>query len=216
MSYRLYHYWRSSSSWRVRWAFAIKKISCEFLPVDLLKKEQTSPEHLQKNPAGTVPVLEILDGKKRVAARIAESTAIIEWAEESFSEPKLLPSDPVKRAKIRQLSQIINSGIQPVQNLKVQQYYSEVKEKQKAWAQHWIRKGLQTYETLVKETAGKFSVGDEITMADLFLIPQCYNAERYEVSLKEFPTIAKINANALNTEACKAAHPDRFKPASSG
>lgn len=216
MSYRLFHYWRSSSSWRVRWAFTIKKIPCEFVAIDLLKKEQTSPEHLRRNPAGTVPVLEILDNKGKITGTIAESTAIIEWAEENFSASPLLPADSLARTRVRQLAQIINSGIQPIQNLKVQQFHSEDKEKQKEWARHWIKKGLQAYETLVQETAGKFSYGDETTMADLFLIPQCYNAERYEVSLKDFPTIAKINANALATEACKAAHPDQFKPTSFG
>ncbi len=213
MAYRLYHYWRSSSSWRVRWAFVLKQVPCEHTPIDLLKKEQQSPEHLKRNPSGAVPVLEITDNKNKIIGRIAESTAIIEWAEENFSEPKLLPGDSLRRARVRQLSQIINSGIQPIQNLKVQQFYSENKENQKEWSRHWIRKGLQVYEAIVKETAGKFSVGSEITMADLFLIPQCYNAERYEISLKEFPTIAKINANGLATESCKAAHPDRFKPA---
>lgn len=213
MRYRLYHYWRSSSSWRVRFAFALKQIPCEMIHIDLLKKEHVAPEHLKRNPAGSVPVLEIVDNKNKVTGRIAESTAIIEWAEENFVEPALLTGDSFQRGRIRQLVQIVNSGIQPIQNLCVMQFHSEEKEKQKAWAQHWIRRGLQAYEAIVKETAGKFSVGNEITMADLFLIPQCYNAERNEVSLKEFPTIAKINANGLATEACKVAHPDRFKPA---
>lgn len=212
MGYHLYHYWRSSSSWRVRFAFTLKQIPCEYIPIDLLKKEQQTPEHLKRNPSGAVPVLEITDNKNNVVGRIAESTAIIEWAEENFPKPPLLPGDSLQRARIRQLAQIINSGIQPVQNLKVQQYYSQDKEKQKEWSGHWIKKGLQAYEAAVQETAGKFSVGNEITMADLFLVPQCYNAERYEVSLQEFPTIAKINANALATEACQKAHPDRFKP----
>lgn len=212
MSYHLYHYWRSSSSWRVRWTFTLKNISCEQIPVDLLKGEQKSPEHLRRNPSGAVPLLEIVDDKTKTTKRIAESTAIIEWAEENFPNPRLLPGDSWQRARIRQLSQIINSGIQPVQNLKVQQYYSQEKEKQKEWARHWIKRGLEAYETLVQETAGMFSVGDTVTMADLFLIPQCYNAERYEVSLKEFPTIAKINANGLATPTCQSAHPDRFKP----
>lgn len=211
MKLKLYHYWRSSSSWRVRWAFQLKKIDCEFLAVDLLKGEQKSKAHLARNPLGKVPVLEIVN-EKGAPKFLSDSIAMIEWAEELFPDPKLLPGDAFQRARIRQLSAIIHSGIQPLQNLGVNQFYSKDPAQQKEWARHWILEGLQSYETLVKETVGKFSVGDSVTMADLCLIPQCYNAKRFDVSLEDFPTIARIFENAMQTPECQASAPEKFQP----
>ncbi|MDO8527379.1 MAG: maleylacetoacetate isomerase [Deltaproteobacteria bacterium] len=210
MQLKLYHYWRSSSSWRVRWAFAIKKMPCAFVAVDLLKGEQKGDAHLKRNPSGHVPVLEVEDGGKTFF--LTESLAIIEWMEEIQKEPSLLPGNSFQRARIRALSEIVNSGTQPVQNLKVQKFHSSDPEKQKEWTRHWIREGLSAYENLVKETAGKFSVGDTVTMADLFLIPQCYNAKRFDVPLSEFSTIARIDAAAFQTSECQASAPDKFQP----
>lgn len=211
MQFRLYHYWRSSSSWRVRWALALKRVPCEFIPVNLLEGEQTSQPHRRRNPLGVVPVLEILRGEGP-SQFLAESVAIVEWLEETFPKPKLIPGDSFKRARIRQLSQIVNAGIQPLQNLKTMVFYSEESEKRNAWSKHWIRNGFQAYEALVKETVGKFSVGDQITMADLFLIPQCYNAKRFSVPLEEFSTIASIYNNAVETKEYKETQPEAFKP----
>lgn len=211
MQFRLYHYWRSSSSWRVRWALALKKVACEFVAVNLLEGEQTGEAHHQRNPFGTVPVLEIADGKGP-SKFLAESTAIIEWLEENFPKPSLISGDSFQRARIRQLSQIINAGIQPLQNLKTMVFYSEESEKRNAWSAHWIRNGLQAYEALVRETAGKFSVGDQTTMADLFLIPQCYNAKRFNLPLEEFPTITRIYTDAMETKECQSTTPERCKP----
>lgn len=226
MKLRLYHYWRSSASWRVRWALAIKGIrlqssregatrapitECELIPVNLLAGEQKSQAYLQKNPAGVVPTLEIMrDGKK--SQFLSESLAIIEWGEENFPKPNLLPKDPWERGRVRQLAQLINAGIQPLQNLKVAAFYSEDEAKKKSWNQHWIKTGLSAYETLVKQTAGQFSVGDSITIADLCLIPQCYSARRFDVDIAAYPTIARIEQAALATEACQQSHNDRYKP----
>ena len=212
MQFRLYHYWRSSSSWRVRWALALKKIACEFVPINLLEGEQKSEAHCKRNPLGTVPVLEVIrDQKVSDTFWLAESTAIIEWLEESTPKPKLIPGDSFERARIRQLAQIINAGIQPIQNLKVMVLYSEEQEKRNEWSRHWIREGFRAYEALVKKTAGKFSMGDQITMADLFLIPQCYNAARFSLPMEEFPTIARIHTNAMETKECQATAPEQFK-----
>ncbi|MDO8519715.1 MAG: glutathione S-transferase N-terminal domain-containing protein [Deltaproteobacteria bacterium] len=236
MKLKLYHYWRSSSSWRVRWAFALKKIPCEYVAIDLLKGEQKSEAHLKRNPLGAVPVLEISEGSG-ASKFLAESMAIMEWAEELYPSPKILPGDALQRGLIRQLSEVINSGTHPLQNLKVKNFYSLARgepalakvrgsakalhpdnprskdpEKAKEWGQYWNRQGLQAYEDLVQETAGQFSVGDVLTMADLCLVPQCYNAQRIDISLEEFPLIAKIYAAALKTESSKASHPDQFQP----
>ena len=206
----LYHYWRSSSSWRVRWAFALKGIECDFVSVDLLSDEPASETHLKRNPLGYVPVLELSqDGKPFY---LSESLAIISWAEERVVTQSLLPQDPLLRARTRQLAEIVNSGIQPLQNPSVQEVYSDDAAKRKAWAQKWTHAGFRAYEMWSLTTAGKFSVGDEITLADLCLIPQIYNAERNGVTLEDYPTLARINRNALATDACLQSHPERFKP----
>lgn len=217
---RLYHYWRSSSSWRVRWGLALKGIPCEYVAVDLLSGESESPQHAARNPLGYVPVLEFLGGSLHgrsaeapVRPFLAESMAILEWAEEVHPEPRLLAGDAFHRAWIRQLAEVINADTQPLQNLGPQYLHSsEDAGKRKAWAQHWIRNGLAAYESLVIHTAGKFSVGDAITLADLFLVPQCYNAERYEVPLDPYPTVKRISEAALATPEGRASHPDRYKP----
>ena len=209
---RLYHYWRSSSSWRVRWAFALKKIECEFVAINLLTDEAESDTHRKRNPMGFVPVVEFLDqNPKRKIDFLAESVAIIEWVEENHPTPALFPKDTFLKARARQLAEIINAGTQPIQNLSVAAYRSSDPGEQKKWMQHWIHEGLSAYEKLVKETAGQYSIGDSITYPDLFLIPQCYNAVRNEVDLDLFPTIHKIYKTAGATPACQAAAPDRFK-----
>lgn len=115
-TYKLYHYWRSSSSWRVRWAMAYKNIPCEFLPINLLENAQRSEDHLARNPLGYVPVLAIQEAGLPVRY-LAESIAIIEYLEEMHPSPSLLPGDAFQRAQIRQLAEVINAGTQPLQNL---------------------------------------------------------------------------------------------------
>jgi len=213
---RLYHYWRSSSSWRVRWAFELKKIQPEMVAVNLLDDETDRPEHRARNPMGYVPVLEFLDqpdNASRAKRFLTESIAIIEWADELFPNPKLVSGTAEEKAQIRRLSELINSGIQPLQNPPVTALARNTEEERKAWCQNWIRKGFAAYTEWTQGSVGKFSVGDQITMADLFLIPQCYAALRFEIDLeKEFPVIEQIYSNALATEACQASHPDRYKP----
>ena len=178
--------------------------------MDLLKGEQRGAAHLKRNPLGGVPALEIVDkGKSKF---LGESLAIMEWAEENFPKPSLLPGDSFQKGQIRQLSEIVNSGIHPLHNLKVRNFYSKDEKVAQQWSKHWIEEGLQAYENLVKETAGKFSVGDTLTMADLCLIPQCYNAKRYEASFEQFPTIARIYAEAIKTESYKVSAPEAFQP----
>ncbi len=210
MRLRLYHYWRSSSSWRVRWALAIKGMAAEMVSVDLLSGESESPEHLARNPAGFVPVLEFLDGAK---GYLTESMAIMEWLEETHPSPSLFPRDALMRGHARELAGVVYAGTQPLQNPNVAAKFSDDPAKQKAWNQHWIRNGLGVYEKLVQRTAGRYSVGDAVTIADLCLVPQCYNARRFEVSLDEFPAVARINEECLKLDSCKATAPDKYEPA---
>lgn len=213
MKLRLYHYWRSSSSWRVRWAFALKGVSCELASIDLLTDAVTAPEHLRRNPMGFVPVVEFLDEPESSPNRfLAESLAIVQWIDELVPSPPLLPADPLGRARVRQLAEIINAGTQPLQNPNVAEFYSGNKEAQVTWNQHWILHGLGAYETLAREVSGKFSYGDSVTLADLCLIPQCHNALRYHVDLSKFPVIKRISDTAQETESCRASAPDRYKP----
>ncbi len=203
---RLYHYWRSSASWRVRWALAIKNVPCEMIAVNLLTDESDQPEHRARNPMGYVPVLEV--GTKD----LCESIAIIEWLEEIYPTPTLFSGDALQRARIRQLAQLINSGIQPLQNPPVYERVTQDPIEQRKWNQHWIEKGLGSYEQLVQETAGKLSFGNTVTVADLCLIPQCYTALRNEVALETFPTVQRIYQYALGLETCKASAPERYQP----
>lgn len=212
MKLRLYHYWRSSCSWRVRWALNFKAVPCEFAHIDLLKKENRSPEHLLRNPMGSVPVLEVIDDPSMKLKFLTESLPIIEWIEERFPGSPLLGKTPEDRYQIRRLAETVNSGIQPIQNLKVLEYISEEQPRRQEWARHWIRQGLAAFEQLAHPTAGKFCFGDTLTMADLYLIPQCYNALRFDLDLSEMPLLKRIYETVLKTPSCEAAHPDRFKP----
>eukprot|EP00347_Sterkiella_histriomuscorum_P012165 403369644 len=138
-----------------------------------------------------VPTL-VIDGKS-----LAESVAIIEYIEETRPELRqLLPKDPYLRAKVRQLAEIVNSGIQPLQNLEVlNKVEEELHGDRKAWAQHFIKKGMTAFESIVKETRGKYCVGDEVTLADVFIIPQFFACERFEVDLKQFPNLMEIRSS---------------------
>lgn len=217
MKLKLYHYWRSSSAWRVRWALAHKGIECEMQAVNLLNGENESAEHLARNPLGFVPVLEFLGETNPKKRYLSESVAIIEWLDENFPNAPLYPKDSYLRARTRALIEVINAGTQPLQNIPAQTYYAptdspEDTEKKKKWTQHWIQNGLAAYDKLCAETCGTFSMGNELTAADIFLVPQCYNALRWEVPLAQFPNVERIYKNALDTEAYKTSEPDRYKP----
>ena len=211
MTLRLYHNWRSSSSWRVRWAFALKRVECELMHVRMLSDEAEPAGHFARNPTGFVPVVEFVEPSARFRF-LAESMAIIEWAEDLFPSPPLLPAEPAERARTRQLAEIINAGTQPLQNLAVTLFHSPEAAEQRRWNRHWIERGLRAYEELVRETAGVFSMGAGLTLADLYLVPQCLNAERQEIPVEQFATVSRIYRAALATAECQATHPERFRP----
>ncbi|KAM4661869.1 maleylacetoacetate isomerase isoform 3-T3 [Discoglossus pictus] len=198
----LFGYFRSSCSWRVRIALALKGIEYDLRPINLIKDGgfQLTDEYKKVNPMQQVPALRI-DG-----VTLSQSLAIIEYLEETRPNPPLLPRDPKKRAQVRMISDHIVSGIQPLQNLAVLQ---KVGDKNLEWAQYFIIRGFQALEKLLQDTAGHYCVGDKVTMADLCLVPQVANAERYKVDLTPFPTIAKINQSLLQLEAFQVSHPSR-------
>ncbi|KAM6960856.1 maleylacetoacetate isomerase isoform 2-T2 [Aplochiton taeniatus] len=196
----LHGYFRSSCSWRVRIAFALKGIEYEQVPVNLIKDggQQLTENFKALNPMQQVPAVQI-DG-----ITLSQSLAIIQYIEETRPGPRLLPADPMQRAQVRMICDLIASGIQPVQNLYVIQKIGADKMQ---WAQHFIDRGFQALEPILKETAGTFCVGDEISMADICLVPQVYNAERFKVDVNKFPTIKRLNQALVELEAFKVTHP---------
>lgn len=205
----LYHYWRSSASWRVRWALEIKNIPHEKIAVNLLAGEEKEEQYKQKNPSGYLPCLQV-DGYS-----LGESLAIIEWLEETYPNPSLFFGSAFDRARVRQLAETVNAGTQPLQNLDVMRRHSSEKDAQAEWMKHWITRGLDVYESLLKTHGSsqyKFSLSNHPTMADLCLIPQCYSALRVEVDLANFPRCKAIYEYALTTEACQASRPEKFQP----
>ncbi len=211
---RLYHYWRSSSSWRVRWALAHKGLRCEWVAINLLSDEPESAEHRLRNPTGFVPVLERLDPEHadHASRYLGESAAIIDWLETVAPKPALFPVEPWDRAIVWQLCEIINAGTQPIQNLNVTQAHSTDAAEQKRWNQLWIQRGLESFEARARPFAGRFSFGDHLTAADLFLVPQLYNADRNEVSLEHLPMLRRVKESCLELPSYRESHPDRFEP----
>ena len=181
------------------------------MSINLLAGEQNNPEHKLRNPMGFVPVLSVMDDKG-VAHHLGESTAILEWLEEKYPAKPTLPQDFFDRALVRQLIQIINSGIQPLHNLAVLNKACKTEEEKQSWVGLWVNKGLSAYETLVKDCAGKYSLGNMITQADFCLVPQIYTANRYQLDLSPYPTVKRIHDNLNKLDWCQKAHADRFKP----
>jgi maleylacetoacetate isomerase len=206
MNLTLYHYWRSSSSWRVRWALELKGLKPNFVNIDLLTDESEREPHISRHPLGYVPVLYV-DGRNLI-----ETVAIMEWLEENYPSPQLFPGDSWKRAHVRALVEVISSDTQPIQNPSVLDYYSQDAAKRKDWAQYFIRRGLVAFQTLATPSAGRHAAGDTVTAADLFLVPQCYNALRFGLDLADFPLIKRIYEAGLATPEGQASHPDSFKP----
>jgi maleylacetoacetate isomerase len=203
----LYHYWRSSCSWRVRWALIHKQIPYNDVPINLLANEQNSPHYLAINPGGFVPAISY-NGMV-----FGESVAIMEWLEEAFPGRPLLPQNATDRLRVRQVCQLIVSGIQPIQNLSVMRKHSTDANEQSAWARHWISSGLEKVEKILSPHAGSFCFGGQLTMADLCLVPQIYNANRFNVDMTAFPTIGRINQTCLHLTDCQAAAPHNQKDA---
>ena len=203
----LYNYFRSSPSYRVRIALYYKGLQFEYKAVHLLNNggEHHSAEYKKINPQEEVPSL-IHDGNV-----IAQSVAIIEYLDEVFPQKHLLPKPAVLRAQVRQFCENINSFMHPVCNLKIQQYL-EAKHgygpsQKEEWIQHWSQQGFEALEKILQKTSGKFCFGDEVTSADIFLIPQVFSAKIFKVDMSPYPLINKIEKNCLELEAFKMAHP---------
>ena len=208
MELALYGYFRSSSSWRVRIALAWKGLAWEDRPVHLLRGggEQHRPEHRALNPMEQVPVL-VVDGEP-----VAQSVAILELLEELAPAPALLPSAPLDRARVRQMVETVNSGIQPIQNLRVMQQLGERfgadAVGQQAWSRGFIAEGFAALEELVGRFGGAFCFGDAVSLADVMLVPQLFNARRFHVGLAAYPRLLAVEAALLGLPAFHDTRPE--------
>ena len=202
---RLYDYWRSSAAYRVRIALHWKELDFEQVPIDLRARGQHTEEYLAVNPQGLVPFLQ--DGD----LAIGQSLAIIDYLEETHPTPAVLPSDPKARAQVRAIAQTIASDIHPLNNLRILQYlerdFGADQLKRMIWYHRWVADGFKAIEAKVRELPGDLCFGDEPTLADICLVPQVYNAKRYEVDLGPFPTIRTISDRCQEIEAFAKAAP---------
>lgn len=203
----LYDYWRSSASYRVRIALNLLGIAYESRVISLVEKAHREPEFVQKNPQGLVPTLKI-DGQT-----ISQSLAIIEYLDETRTDAGFLPKYTMERARVRALSYAIAMEIHPICNLRTIDYVVEIvegsDETRISWMKKFIGDGLVAYEALLDAPeTGKFCHGDTPTMADLCLIPQLYNAQRWGVEFSRFERISRIAATCNALKAFEDAHPD--------
>ena len=211
MSLELYSFWRSSASYRVRIALNLKSLPYAYHGVNLVKDggDQWSVAYKEVNPQSRVPTL-VHDGQ-----RFSQSLAIIEYLDETFPGNKLMPQNPVDRARVRMLSQIIACDVQPLQNTSTTRYLKDVlklsDEAVDAWLREWIRRGLDTYAAHLERDhlSGKFSHGDSPTMADCCLVPQMYAAQRFGVDPTGYPRLNLIWENCNHLAAFAAAHPSK-------
>ena len=210
MALILYDYWRSSASYRVRIALNLKGAEHERVPVNLLDGEQRDESYRARNPQGLVPMLEA-DG-----TRLTQSLAIISWLEARFPHPPLLPADPDARAHVLALALTVAADIHPLNNLRVLKRLAKLGIEEEArddWYRHWVRLGFEALEALAAPRAGRFLFGDEVTLADVCLVPQMYNARRFDLPLGPYPALVRADAEASALDAFAAAHPDRVAPA---
>jgi maleylpyruvate isomerase len=205
---KLWSYWRSSSAYRVRIALGLKGLPFEYAAVHLIRDggQQHQPDFVALNPLRQVPVLELEDGAQTI--RLVQSMAIIQYLDELFPEPPLLPASPADRAHVRALAEVVNAGIQPLQNTST---FAELKKHGIAtepWAEAFVSKGLAALEQLARERAGSFLFGNRVSLADIYLVPQLYNARRFGVPLDAFPTLTRAETSAQALPAFQAAAPD--------
>ena len=205
----LYTYFRSSASWRVRIALALKGISSSHQVVRTTEGQQDAPEFRRKNPLGVIPVLDIGDGTV-----LNQSLAIIEWLEETHPAPPLLPTDPVDRAKVRAFALAIACEIHPLNNLRVLKYLEQTmgqnEQQQALWYRHWIAQGLGALEAAIQDNGrSPFCFGDVPSLAEVFLVPQMANARRWKCSLDAYPTLLRAEAAALVLPAFRNTAPER-------
>ncbi|MGQ4275966.1 maleylacetoacetate isomerase [Pseudidiomarina sp. E22-M8] len=211
----LYGYWRSSASYRARIALNFKKIDYNYLPVHLLKDggQQHQQAYRQLNPNGLVPTL--VDGQ----VILHQSLAIIEYLEEKYPKPSLLPGKPQQRGAIRALALDLSSELQPLINLRLQQYLKQqlkvTDEQKQEWLNHWFAESFKAFEKNLEEVSGNYCVGDEFSLADVCLIPQVYSAQRFGIALMDYPLLSGVYERLQDLPWVIEAHPNKQPDAES-
>lgn len=205
---KLYSYWRSTAAYRVRIALNIKQLDCEIVPVHLVKEggEQLMEAYKSINPQSLVPALMTDDGDV-----LTQSLAIIEYLEEAFPQHSLYPQNVVQKAQARAIALSIACDIHPLNNLRVLKYLKGEdwqQEQVDRWYGHWINEGFLAIEKQLEKSVGRYCFGDSVTVADIFLVAQVYNANRFNVSLEDCPKIVEINNNCLKLQSFIDAMPE--------
>lgn len=217
-SIRLYSYWRSSAAYRVRIALNLKGIAYETIPVHLLRDggEQHAQPFVDLNPQELVPVL--LHGNRI----LKQSMAIIEYLDETFPAPPLMPATARDRQRVRLLSQMIACDLHPLNNLRVLQYFEKTwnvpQAERDEWVRHWIRVGMDAIEDTLADnpSTGTYSDGEQPTMADCILVPQVYNAERFGVDMAPYSTIRRVVQSCMVLDEFQKARPENQPDAPKG
>ncbi|MEO0574558.1 MAG: maleylacetoacetate isomerase [Pseudomonadota bacterium] len=204
----LHGYWRSSASYRVRLALGLKGISVEHRAVNLKDGEQHGAAHATRNVQAMVPVLELDDG-----THLTQSLSIIEYLDEMFPQPALLPADPVLRSRVRAASLIIAADVMPIQNLRVLKFlraeYGQDDAGVSAWARHWIANGFASLERTVAHRDGEFFVPDGPGMFECCLVPQVFNAVKFGLDMSAFPHLLAIHDAAQQISVFDQARPEQ-------
>ncbi|MCL1139519.1 maleylacetoacetate isomerase [Shewanella pneumatophori] len=210
---KLYGYWRSSAAYRVRIALNLKSLTAEHISVHLVKDggEQHSQAYANLNAQELVPSLVIEQGDQQQV--LTQSLAILEYLEEAFPQVALLPSDMYEKSIVRSMAMLVACEVHPLNNLKVLQYLANelsIEPDTKAvWYHHWINEGFTALEKMLERHSGKCCFGDEPTLADLCLVPQVYNAKRFNVDMTAYPNIQRVNEHCLSLKAFAEATPER-------
>jgi maleylpyruvate isomerase len=207
---KLYGYWRSSSAWRVRIALNAKGIAYDYVPVNIAPSvaEQSASAFADVNPLQQVPTLEWEEAGALV--RLTQSVAIVEYLEQTRPQPALLPTAALARARVREAVEIVNSGIQPLQNTWALKEVRRLVDDAAAsrWASAAMQPGLRALEVHAERYAGQYSVGDELSLADVYLVPQLYNARRYAVDLGRYPGLLALETRLNSLDAFARARPE--------
>jgi maleylacetoacetate isomerase len=203
----LFDYARSSACYRVRIALNLKGLAYKAVPIDLLGDAQKSDDYRARNPQGLVPMLEV-DG-----TAISQSVAIVDYLDTLQSDPPLFPKDPADRARVLAMALGVACDIHPLNNLRVLRYLEGALgvagEEKTGWYNHWVGEGFKALEAMAQSTAGRFLFGDSPTAADVFLVPQMFNARRFNVPIEAYPILIRVDAAASALEPFAAAHPER-------